>query len=110
MGVHVFSVLAMELSNANDLFESALWDLLQGFAGVINIADDIIVFRATQEECDSNVISFLERCLEVNLKLNANKVMLNCKEVPFFGQHVTALGIKPDQNKSSQIQKLANSN
>ena len=30
----------------------------------------------------------------MNLKLNADMVKLNCKEVPFFGQIVTASGIK----------------
>ena len=34
----------MGLSNANDLFDSALWELLKGLAGVVNIADDILVF------------------------------------------------------------------
>ena len=84
----------MGFSNANDLFGSAVWELLKGLAGVVNIADNILVFGATQEEHNHNVISFLERCLEVNLKLNADKVKLNCKEAPFFGQCVTASGIK----------------
>ena len=63
VGIYVFSVLAMGLSNANNLFESVLWELLKGLAGVVNIADNILVFGATQEEHDHNVISFLERCL-----------------------------------------------
>ena len=81
VGVYVFNILAMGLSNADNLFESALWELLKGLVRVVNIADDILVFGATQEEHDHNVISFLERYLEVNLKLNADKVKLNCKEV-----------------------------
>ena len=103
IGVYVFNVLAMMLSNVNDLLESALWGLLKGLAGVFNIADGILVFRATQEELDNNVIPFLERCLDVNLKLNAITVKLNCKEVPFFGQCVTASGIKPDPAKVDAI-------
>ena len=63
--VYVFNVLAMGLSNSNDLFESALRELLQGLKGMVNIAD-ILVFGSTQQEHDSNVITFLERCLEVN--------------------------------------------
>ena len=99
----------MDLSNANDLFESAVWDLLKGLAGVVNIADDVLVFGATQEEYDHNVIFFLERCLEESLKLNADKMKLNCKEVPFFGQCVTASGIKPDPAKVDAIKRLAHS-
>ena len=104
IGVYVLNVLAMGLSSAHGLFESALWELLEGLAGVVNIADDIQVFGAAQEEHDSNVISYLERCLEVDLKLNVNKVKLNCKEIPFFRQCVTALGIKPNPANVYTIQ------
>ena len=101
--VYVFNVLAMGLSIENNLFESALWELLKGLAEVVNIADDKLVFGATEEEHDHNVISFLERCLDVNLKLNADKVKLICKGVPFFGQCVTASGIKSDPAKVDAI-------
>ena len=40
----MFNVLTMGLSNSNDLFESALRELLQGLEGMVNIADDILVF------------------------------------------------------------------
>ena len=39
----------------------------------------------------------------MNLKLIADKMTLNCKEVPFFGQCVTASGIKPDPAKVDSI-------
>ena len=102
-GVYVFNVLAMGLCNAGDLFESALWDLLSGLAGVTNIADDIIVFGSTQEEHDANVIRFLERCLEMDLHLNPKKFRINCKSVPFFGMMLTENRIKPDPKKIEAI-------
>ena len=95
----------MGLCNAGDLFESALRDLLSGLPGVKNIADDILVFGSTQEEHDANVIRFLERCLEIDLHLNPNKVKINCKSVPFFGMVLTADGIKPDPKKVETIKK-----
>ena len=104
-GVYVFNVLAMGLCNAGDLFESALRDLLSGPPGVKNIADDILVFGSTQEEHDANVIRFLERCLEIDLHLNPDKVKINCKSVPFFGIVLTADGIKPDPKKVETIKK-----
>ena len=64
--------LLMGLSNTNDLFDSALRELLQGLYGVVNISDDILVFESTQAEHNPNVISFLERCLEMDLKLNVS--------------------------------------
>ena len=47
LGVYVFNVLVMGLSNLNDLFECALRKLLQGLKGMVNIADDILVFGST---------------------------------------------------------------
>ena len=70
---------------------------------MVNIADDILVFGSTQQEHDSNVISFLERCLEVDLRLNLSKIRLNCSEVPFLGQSISAEGIKSDANKVKAI-------
>ena len=103
--VYVFNVLAMELCNAGDLFETALRDLLSGLSGVKYIADDILMFGSTQEEHDANVIRFLERCLEIDLHLNPEKVKINCKSVPFFGMVLTEDGIKPDQKKVKTIKK-----
>ena len=77
-GVYVFNVLAMGLCNAGDLFQSALRNLLSGLLGVTNIADDIVVFGSTQEDYDTIVITFLERCLEIDLHLNPEKFRINC--------------------------------
>ena len=79
--------------------------MLSGLPGVKNIADDILVFGSSQEEHDANVIMFLERCLEINLHLNPDKVKINCKSVPFFGMALTADGIKPDPKKVETIKK-----
>ena len=104
-GVYVFNILAMGHSNAGDLFESSLRDLLSGLPGVKNIADNILVFGSTQEEHDTNVIRFLERCLEIDLHLNPDKVKINFGSVPFFGMVLTASGIKPDPKKVETIKK-----
>ena len=42
-GVYLFNILTMGLSNSNDLFESALRELIQGLDGMVNIADDVHV-------------------------------------------------------------------
>ena len=81
----------------------ALRDMLQGLKDVVNITDDILVFGSTQKENDSNVITFLERSLEVDLKLSLSKIRLNCSEVPFFVQHISAEGTKPDPKKVKAI-------
>ena len=74
LGVYVYNVLIVGLSNSNDLFESALRELLQGLEGMVSIADNILIFGSTQQEHDHNVRIFLERCFEVDLKLNLSKI------------------------------------
>ena len=49
LGVYVFNVLTIGLFNTNDLFGSALRELLHGFKGMVNITDDILVFGSTQQ-------------------------------------------------------------
>ena len=52
--------LAMGLADATDIFELCIHQLLHDLQGVLNIADDILVFGGTKEEFNSNVISFLD--------------------------------------------------
>ena len=68
----------MGLTNANDIFEQCLHDILHGLDGVFNIADDILVIGETYEEFKNNVIRFLDRCVEKDLHLNADKFKLDC--------------------------------
>ena len=43
VGIYIYNVLAMGLSNATDIFEICMCQILQGLNGVINIADDVLV-------------------------------------------------------------------
>ena len=70
---------------------------------ILNIADDILVFGETYEEFKGNVLKFLDRCMEKDLHLNADKFKLNCEAVPFFGHLLTENGIKPDPKKVEAI-------
>ena len=96
IGVFVYNVLPMGLTNANDIFEQCLHDILHGLDGVFNIADDILVIGETYEEFKDNVIRFLDQCVEKDLHLNADKFKLDCDTVTFFGHQLTKDGMKPD--------------
>ena len=72
-GVYVHNVLAMGLSLASDVFEMIIKDMIKGLPGVINIADDLLIFGSTIEEHDKNLLAALERCKEIGLTLNPRK-------------------------------------
>ena len=59
LGIYIHNVLAMELSNATDIFESCICQILEGLNGTINIADDVLVFGCGYDSFKSNVISLL---------------------------------------------------
>ena len=102
-GVYIFNVLAMGLSLASDVFEITIRDITKDLKGVINIADDILVYGSTVEEHDRNLTALLDRALEVNLTLNPRKFRFKCTSVPFFGNILTDKGIKPDPKKVESI-------
>ena len=43
-GIYIYNILAMGLADATDIFETVICDLLKDLNGVLNIADDILVF------------------------------------------------------------------
>ena len=104
-GIYVYNVLAMGLSNATDLFETCIREILEGLSGVTNIADDVLIFGRTESEFKTNVISFLDRCVEEDMHLNPDKIQINCTEVPFFGNMLSKDGLSPDMNKVKLIQE-----
>ena len=56
--IYVYNILAMGLSNATDLFETFICEMLQGLNGCTNITDNVLVYGTTCDEFKSNVITF----------------------------------------------------
>ena len=102
-GVYIFNVLAMGLSLASDVLEITIREITKDIKGVINIADDILIYGNTVEEHYRNLLALLDRALEVNLILNPKKFKFKCTSVPLFGNILTDKGIKPDPTKVDSI-------
>ena len=79
-------------------------DLLKDLNGVLNIADDILVFGNTYDSFRNNVISFLDHCVEEDIHLNPDKIQIDCEKVPFFGHTLSKDGVHPDKAKVDLIQ------
>ena len=104
IGIYLYNVLAMGLSNATDIFETCMRNIVDGVQGVINIADDVLVCASDYDVFKSNVVSFLDHCVEHDLHLNPNKIRINVDSVPFFGKTLTKNGLMKDENKWKVIQ------
>ena len=103
--IYVYNVLAMGLSNTTDVFETCICEVLQGLNGCTNIADDVLVYGSTYEYFKTNVLAFLDHCVQEDMHLNPNKVKLDCPEVPFFGNILSKDGLSPDTRKVELIQQ-----
>ena len=49
IGIFVYNVLAMGLSNTTDIFEKCMREIVKDLNGVVNIADDVLVFGVGKE-------------------------------------------------------------
>ena len=74
IGIYLYNVLAMGLSNATDIFEACTRNIVDGLQGVINIADDVLVYASDYSVFKLNVTSSLDHCIEHDLHLNPDKV------------------------------------
>ena len=104
-GIHMYNVLAMGLSNATDLFETYIQEVLQGLNGCTNITNDILVYGSTYDEFKTNVLAFLDCCVQEDMHLNPDKVKIDCHEVPFFRNILSKDGLSPDTRKVELIQQ-----
>lgn len=71
--------------------------------GVECIVDDILEWGDTIAEHDSRVQQMLQRCREMNFKLNKRKVEFRVPEVRYVGHLITNSGIKVDPEKVRAI-------
>ena len=44
IGIYIYNILTMGLSNATDIFEKCMQNIVDGLEGVVNIANDVLVF------------------------------------------------------------------
>ena len=89
IGIYLYNVLTMGLSNTTDIFKKCMRNIVDGLEGVINIADDVLVFATKYDKFKENVINIFDRCIEHDLLLNPEKIRINVDSVPFFKQTLT---------------------
>ena len=101
--------LPFGISSAPEEFQRRQREVLEGLRGVINIADDILVFgsgnsqKEADQDHDTNLLALLNRCRERNLKLNPDKFKFRLREVSFMGHRITDHGLIVDQSKVDAV-------
>ena len=97
------------IATAPEEFQRRQHEIVEDLQGVEVIADDYLIYgsgdndKEAEEDHDRNLIKFLERARQVNLKINKKKMKLRMKSVPYMGHLITAEGLKPDPQKVQAI-------
>jgi hypothetical protein len=97
------------VSNAPEVFQRVMCELVTGLRNVVPLADDFLIYgvgdtmdEATKDH-DKCFEAFLQMCASKNLKLNKDKVQFHKLEVKFFGHILTSQGVQADGSKIRAI-------
>ena len=93
---------------AGDMFQRKIDEIFKDLSNVFGIADDILVtgYEADGKYHDETVWKMLQRCRQVNLKLNKDKCHFRCTSVPFSEDIISQHGVKPDQQKIMALMEM----
>ncbi len=93
--------------SAQDIFDRALDDTIQGLDGVLHIRDDFVIHGKTKQDHDAALTAFLERMKECGLTLSKKKCKIGVKSIEFFGLVFTAKGTSPAPSKVEAIRHMS---
>ncbi|OBZ80715.1 Retrovirus-related Pol polyprotein from transposon 17.6, partial [Choanephora cucurbitarum] len=105
--VHPESCLPFGVLNGPSCFSRAIYLAMEPFinSSVTVYLDDCTVHSKTFDEHMEHLEAVFKRLLEVNMKLNANKVELFTDKIELLGFHVSPNGISP---VSTKVDKMLN--
>ena len=80
-----FKRLPFDINLAQDVFQIHMNIMLEGLEGIINIADDIIVYGNDTKRHNLHLLALLKRDHDYRLVFNKENCTISGKEIPFFG-------------------------
>ena len=101
-----FKRLLFGATSASEELQHALRTILTDLPGVINIADDILIFGKTTFEHDINLSNVLKRLAEKCITLNLQKCIFDKENIDFYGFTFNSEGMKPSPSKIEALQNV----
>ena len=98
--------LPFGLNVSQDIFQARMDMVVEGLEGVANIADDVGIAGANNEDHNNKLIKFMDRAQAFGLCLNSNKCDIFTPQISFFGNIYSKDGIRPDPTKIKDLQKM----
>ena len=106
MGRFRFKRLPFGLNLAQDVFQHHMDLMLENLKGIINIADDIIVYGNNTITHDEHLMALFQRARVYGLVFNKQKCIVSSSEIPFFGLLYSKSGTRPDPERTAAISRI----
>ena len=103
-----FLRLPFGLVCAQDVFQKKVDETFGELPGVTGIADDIVIvgYKEDGSDHDANLKRVLDTARSAGIRFNPEKMVVKCTAIPFFGNILTANGLKPDPAKIAAIEAM----
>ncbi|XP_032222562.1 uncharacterized protein K02A2.6-like [Nematostella vectensis] len=105
VGLFRMQRLGMGICGAPEVFQYTVQKVLVGLPGVLNLADDIMVFGKDQAEHKKRLTNVMKRLSESGLTLNPEKCRFGLSSITFLGHVISDKGIAADPGKVESIVK-----
>ena len=107
-GRYRYKQLPFGAAPADDMFQRKIDEIFKDMPDVFGIVDDILVagYKADGRDHDETGQRVLQRCRQVNLKLNKDKCHFMCTSVPFFGEIIFQNKVQPDAQNTKALVEM----
>lgn len=105
-GRYKFLRMPYGISSASEIFHKKLYEHFDDIEGVTLFVDDLLIYAETKEKHDFILKRVLQRCREINIKLNKNKCKIGLSEIEYLGHKITKNGIYPDDSHLTAIKNM----
>lgn len=103
IGLFRMKRLGMGVSAAPEVFQYTIQKILNGLSGVLNMADDIVVFGEDSDQHKERLTKVMTRLSECGLTLNSAKCSFGLSSIKFLGHILSKDGVSPDPAKITSI-------
>jgi hypothetical protein len=107
-GRYKYNRLPFGLNVAQDVFQRKIDETFGDIPGCFGIADDLVIagWREDGTDHDETLHTVLQRARNTGTRFNDEKMVVRCKQIPFFGHVIGEDGVKPDPNKIDAIENM----
>ena len=102
-GRYKFNRLPFGVSNASEIFQMDIAEIIEGIEGAANAQDDIIIWGETKEIHDQRLHEVMSRIKQSGLQLNRAKCKFCVTQIAFLGHVLSGDGVYADPRKISAI-------